>query len=165
MRVPRSALLGPLHQGWKVALTTLSHERAGVASLHLRVRRKIERLIADARATRRGDATAFDAPLARHRIMRAYVMAENMKALADRAISQAANGRPPGPEGSLVKLVWSDVENRVAEAAGEALGSEANGGRWGHDRVYVRSASIAGGTSQVNKNIIAGRVLGLPRSS
>jgi alkylation response protein AidB-like acyl-CoA dehydrogenase len=159
VRVPRTALLGPLGAGWKVAMTTLSHERAGVASLHLGVRRKIARLIEEAR--RRGRA---DDPLVRQKLARCYALGEQMKALADRAISRAIHGRPPGPEGSLVKLTWSELENWIADAAGEVLGAEANAGTWGHERVFVRSTSIAGGTTQVNKNILAQRVLGLPRS-
>jgi hypothetical protein len=160
VRVPRSALLGPLGGGWKVAMTTLSHERAGVASLHLGVRKKIARLIEEARRSGRSRD-----PLVRQKLARCWALGEQMKALADRAISRAIHGKPPGPEGSLVKLTWSDLENQIADAAGEVLGSDANGGWWGHERVFVRSTSIAGGTTQVNKNILAQRVLGLPRGS
>jgi alkylation response protein AidB-like acyl-CoA dehydrogenase len=160
VRVPRSALLGPEGAGWKVAMTTLSHERAGVASLHLGVRRKLARLIDEARRSGR-DRDA----LVRQKLARCYALGEHMKALADLAISRAIHGRPPGPEGSLVKLIWSELENQIAEAAGEVLGAAANAGPWGQERVFVRSTSIAGGTTQVNKNILAQRVLGLPRSA
>jgi alkylation response protein AidB-like acyl-CoA dehydrogenase len=59
--------------------------------------------------------------------------------------------------------VWSDVQNHLAEAAGDVLGAAGASGPWARERVSVRSASIAGGTTQVNKNIVAQRVLGLPR--
>jgi alkylation response protein AidB-like acyl-CoA dehydrogenase len=163
VRVPRSALLGSVDAGWSVAMTTLSHERAGVASLYLGVRKKVARLIEDARGTARGGGTAVQDPVARQKIARCYMMGAYMEALGQRAISDGIHGRPPGPEGSLAKLVWADVEKLVAEASVDVLGADASSGRWGHDRVYVTSTSIAGGTSQVNKNIIATRVLGLPR--
>ena len=100
----------------------------------------------------------------RQALARVYLEAEYLKLLSDRAISAELHGRPLGPESSLAKLAWSDVENHIAEAAGEVLGPAANTGEWGRDRVYVRALSIAGGTTQVNKNIIAQRVLGLPRA-
>jgi alkylation response protein AidB-like acyl-CoA dehydrogenase len=165
VRVPRSALLGPLNEGWKVAMSTLAFERGGVAALHLGVRAKIQRLLAVARETPLGDGRmASEDPVIRQVLARVYLEGEYLKLLADRAISGQIHGRPLGPEGSLAKLVWSEVENHLAEAAAVVLGAEANSGDWGRDRVYVRSMSIAGGTTQVNKNIIAQRVLGLPRS-
>jgi len=166
VRVPRDALLGPLNEGWKVAMTTLAYERGGVAALHLRVRKRVRRLLALARATKidAGGRTAADLPAVRQALARVYLEAEYLKLLSDRAISAELHGRPRGPESSLAKLAWSDVENHIAEAAGEVLGPAANTGEWGRDRVYVRALSIAGGTTQVNKNIIAQRVLGLPRS-
>jgi hypothetical protein len=163
VRVPMTALLGPPDEGWKVAMTTLAFERAGVASLHLGVRAKIRRLIDLARMTPLGNATAADDPVIRQTLARVYLEGEYLKLLAYRAISGQLHGRPQGPEGSLVKLVWTDVENHVAEAAAQVLGSAADGGEWGRDRVYVRALSLAGGTTQVNKNIVAQRVLGLPR--
>ena len=166
VRVPRDALLGPLNEGWKVAMTTLAYERGGVAALHLRVRKRVQRLLELARATKvdAGGRTAADVPAVRQALARVYLEAEYLKLLSDRAISAELHGRPLGPESSLAKLAWSDVENHIAEAAGEVLGPAANIGGWGRDRVYVRALSIAGGTTQVNKNIIAQRVLGLPRS-
>ena len=166
VRVPRDALLGPLNAGWKVAMTTLAYERGGVAALHLRVRKRVQRLLELARATKvdAGGRTAADMPAVRQALARVYLEAEYLKLLSDRAISAELHGRPLGPESSLAKLAWSDVENHIAEAAGEVLGPAANTGEWGRDRVYVRALSIAGGTTQVNKNIIAQRVLGLPRS-
>jgi alkylation response protein AidB-like acyl-CoA dehydrogenase len=159
VRVPASALLGPPNEGWKVAMTTLTHERGGVASLHLRVRRSIRELI-DAARQRGRDRD----PLVRQALARVYLEGEYLKLLADRAVSGQLHGRPMGPESSLAKLVWSDIENHLADASGLVLGPDANTGTWGRQRVYVRAVSIAGGTTQVNKNIIAQRILGLPRS-
>jgi alkylation response protein AidB-like acyl-CoA dehydrogenase len=164
VRVPRGALLGPLNEGWKVAMSTLAFERGGVASLHLGVRAKIQRLLVLARTTALGDGRmASEDPVIRQSLARLYLEGEYLKLLADRAISGQLHGRPLGPEGSLAKLVWSEVENHIADTAAVVLGADANSGEWGRDRVYVRSMSIAGGTTQVNKNIIAQRVLGLPR--
>jgi alkylation response protein AidB-like acyl-CoA dehydrogenase len=101
----------------------------------------------------------------RQRLAKVYLEAEYLKLLADRAISGQLHGRATGPEGSLTKLVWSDVQNHLAEAASEVLGPGGWRAPYGMRRVSVRSASIAGGTTQVNKNIIAQRVLGLPRGT
>ena len=152
VRVPSSALLGPLNEGWKVATTTLSHERAGVAKLHLALRRDVRELIEAAQARGRADE-----PVLRQRLARLYLEAEYLKLLADRAISGQLHGRPTGPESSLVKLVWSDVSNHVAETWTEVTGDV------DVRRLSVRQVSIAGGTTQVNKNIVAQRVLGMPR--
>jgi len=164
VRVPRSALLGPESEGWRVAMTTLTHERGGVASLHLGVRKKIAVLFVLARSTRRGGRPAADDPVLRQGLARLYLEGEYLKLLSDRAVSGLLHGRAAGPETSLAKLVWSECETHVAEMAGQLLGPAANTGTWGRDRVYARALSIAGGTTQVNKNIVAQRVLGLPRA-
>ena len=158
VRVPSSALLGPLNEGWKVATTTLAHERAGVAKLHLALRRGAQELIDAARASGRADD-----PVIRQKLARVYLEAEYLKFLADRAISGQLHGRPLGPEGSVAKLVWSDTSNHLAEAWSELLGFDGWTGSHAQTRVSVRSLSIAGGTTQVNKNIVAQRVLGMPR--
>jgi len=163
VRVPADALLGPLHEGWRVAMTTLNNERGGVATLHLQVRRRIRQLIADARGTRRGDGRAADDASARRDLARLYLAGEFLKLLSDRALSGVVHGRA-GPEGSLTKLVWSETEQEIAEVAARVLGPDGLDGPWARARLHSRSYSIAGGTTQVNKNIIAQRVLGLPRS-
>ena len=164
VRVPRSALLGPENEGWRVAMTTLTHERGGVASLHLGVRKKIADLLQVARSTDRGGRPAADDPVLRQGLARLYLEGEYLKLLSDRAVSGLLHGREAGPETSLAKLVWSECESHIADVAGQVLGPAANTGDWGRDRVYVRALSIAGGTTQVNKNIVAQRVLGLPRA-
>ena len=164
VRVPRSALLGPENEGWRVAMTTLTHERGGVASLHLGVRRKIADLLRLARTTERRGRPAADDPVLRQGLARLYLEGEYLKLLSDRAVSGLLHGREVGPETSLAKLVWSECESHIADVAGQVLGPAANTGDWGRDRVYVRALSIAGGTTQVNKNIVAQRVLGLPRA-
>jgi alkylation response protein AidB-like acyl-CoA dehydrogenase len=165
VRVPVEQTLGPENEGWRVAMTTLAHERGGVVKLHLALRARVQRLLGLATQTPRGDGrSASDDPALRQRLARAYLHAELLKLLADRAISGELHGRPLGPEGSIAKLVWSETEQLVAEVAGDVLGLEANSGEWGRERVGARSHTIAGGTTQVNKNIIATRILGLPRS-
>ena len=158
VRVPADALLGPVNEGWRVAMTTLTHERAGVAALHLSLRKKIARLLETAR--QRG---ADRDPVLRRRLARVHLEGEYLKLLADRAASAAAHDRPAGPESSLTKLVWADVHAHVAAVAADVLGPDALTGEWGHDQLHVRGLSIAGGTTQVNKNVVAQRVLGLPR--
>jgi len=165
VRVPFDQTLGPVHEGWRVAMTTLAHERGGVAKLHLGLRAKVGRLLDEARRTPLGDGrVASDDPALRARLARAYLQAELLKLISDRAISGELHGRPLGPEGSIAKLVWSETEQYVAEVAGDVLGPDANTGEWGRDRVMARSHTIAGGTTQVNKNILATRILGLPRA-
>src|SRR5438034_207455 len=84
-RVPGPALLGPLDEGWRVATTTLSHERAGVAILNIAIRRRVRELLHLATTTPRDDATAADDPVVRQRLARVYLEAEYLKLLSDRA--------------------------------------------------------------------------------
>ncbi|MCU1459642.1 MAG: acyl-CoA dehydrogenase [Actinomycetia bacterium] len=165
VRVPVGALLGPEHEGWRVAMTTLTYERGGVAALHLSLRSKIRGLLDEAKATvvDADGRTAAQDPVIRQKLAQVYLEGELLKLVSDRAISGALHGRDLGPEGSVAKLVWSETEQHVGETAGDVLGTEANQGKWGRDRVYMRSYTIAGGTTQVNKNILAQRILGLPR--
>jgi hypothetical protein len=162
VRVPADALLGPEGEGWRVAMTTLANERSGVALLHLRVRARIRDLCAAAREQRVGSARASEDPVLRRRLARLYLEGELLKLLSDRALSAALHGRA-GPEGSLLKLVWSQTAQHVEDVAGDLFGPDALLGRWGRDRLAARSLGIAGGTTEVNKNIVAQRVLGLPR--
>jgi alkylation response protein AidB-like acyl-CoA dehydrogenase len=159
VRVPVDAVLGMENEGWRTAMATLTHERGGVAQLHLGLRKKVARLLDLARGTPAGAD-----PVIRQHLAGVYLEAELLKLVSDRAISAALHGRPLGPESSVAKLVWAEAEGRVAEVAAEVLGPDANAGEWGRDRVYARALTIAGGTTQVNKNIVAERILGLPRS-
>lgn len=164
VRVPKSALLGPVNQGWTVAMSTLSNERAGVAGLHLGVRGKIARLIDAARGHVVDGRPVTQDPVVRQQLARVYLYGEYQKALADVCVAGELHGKPPGAESSIIKQSWSDIEHMIGEASAVALGPAAQGGEWGDNRLYSRATSIAGGTTQINKNIIARRVLGLPKA-
>jgi alkylation response protein AidB-like acyl-CoA dehydrogenase len=164
VRVPLDCTLGPVNEGWRVAMTTLAYERGTVAKLHLGLRAKVAELVDEARRTPMGDGrVAADDPVIRRALARVYLEAELLKLISDRAISAELHGRPMGPEGSIAKLVWSEAEQHLTEVASLVLGPDALQGRWARDRVYSRALTIAGGTTQVNKNVIAQRILGLPR--
>jgi len=165
VRVPVDCTLGPVNEGWRVAMTTLAYERGTVAKLHTGTRAKIARLIEDARHTPLGDGRmASDDPVLREKLAGAYLDGELLKLISDRAISAELHNRAMGPEGSTAKLLWSEVEQHLSDVAWEVLGPDAPAGPWGRDRVFSRSLTIAGGTTQVNKNIVAQRILGLPRN-
>ena len=153
-RVPVTAMLGSLNEGWSVATRTLSNERAGVASLYLGMRRKFDRLVEVAGPV---DGVARDEIAAR------YIQVRNLEFLAKRSIGAALAGRPPGAEGSVIKLAWSLCDQAIANTAVDVLGMDALGNAWGTSLLGSRSMTIAGGTTEVNKNIIGERVLGLPR--
>jgi alkylation response protein AidB-like acyl-CoA dehydrogenase len=164
VRVPTSCLLGAENDGWRVAMTTLTHERGNVANLHLGLRKKIEHVLDLARSTTIDGRAASDDPVLRQRLAGVYLEGELLKLLSERALSATIHGREMGPESSVAKLTWSEAEQHLAEVAAEVLGPDADSGQSGRDLVYSRSFTIAGGTTQVNKNIIAQRILGLPKN-
>jgi alkylation response protein AidB-like acyl-CoA dehydrogenase len=159
-RVPVSSLLGPLHQGWKVAMTTLSFERAGVARLHLGLSKKLARLLDDPAA-----ATALADPRIRDRVAGIYADIACMRWMTNRSLEQMRNDQPTGASGSLSKLAWGRAEQKLAELAVDMVGLSATATResWSYNLVSARQFSIAGGTTEINLNIVGEMGLGLPR--
>jgi alkylation response protein AidB-like acyl-CoA dehydrogenase len=154
-RIPGSALLGEVGGGWAVATRTLSNERAGVANLYLGIRRKLDRLL--------GAVGPTTDPIARQELARRWTEVRVLEVLARRSLDAAAAGRQPGAEGSVTKLAWAAGEQALAETAVDLLGLAALSGTWGEGLLSSRSLTIAGGTTEINKSIVAERVLGLPR--
>jgi alkylation response protein AidB-like acyl-CoA dehydrogenase len=163
VRVPLSARLGDVGDGWRVATRTLSNERAGVASLYLAQRGKLDRLLAAASDPRVDGTRPIDDPMARDALMARYIEVRNLELLAKRSLGAALSGRTPGAEGSVIKLAWSQADQAMANTAIDVLGLPALESPWATNLLGSRSLSIAGGTTEVNKNIIGERVLGLPR--
>ncbi len=157
-RIPRSAMLGPLHGGWTVAMTTLSFERAGVARLHLSLARRLDDLLADPRAE-----PGRKDPVLRDRLARIYASIRAMRHLTERSLSDPKAAA--GAAGSLAKLSWASCDQELGNLAVDLIGLEALGGEdhWAKNFLAVRQASIAGGTTEINKNIVGEHVLGLPR--
>jgi alkylation response protein AidB-like acyl-CoA dehydrogenase len=163
VRVPLSARLGEIGDGWRVATRTLSNERAGVASLYLAQRGKLDRLLAAASDPRADGTRPIDDPMARGALMARYIEVRTLELLAKRSLGAALSGRTPGAEGSVIKLAWSQADQAMANTAVDVLGLQALEGPWATNLLASRSLTIAGGTTEVNKNIIGERVLGLPR--
>ncbi len=157
LRVPREALLGELNGGWTVAMTTLSHERAGVARLHLALSRKLSDLLSSpqARAALTGD------PRLRQRCAHIHSAISCMRWMTERALANP--GLHGGAGGSLSKLSWSKCDQELGSLAIDVLGMDGLSGRWADNLVAVRQSSIAGGTTEVNRSIIGEHILGLPR--
>jgi alkylation response protein AidB-like acyl-CoA dehydrogenase len=160
VRVPASALLGPLHQGWTVAMTTLSHERAGVARLHLSLRRKLDALLAEPAAR---SALAAD-PRLRQEAARVATLIACMRWTTERSLAQLRLGEASGTAGSLSKLAWSQADQALAGLALRLLGMSGLSGEWARNLASAPSTSIAGGTTEINRNIVAEHGLGLPRN-
>ncbi len=158
VRVPSSALLGPLHGGWKVAMTTLSFERAGVARLHLGLARKLDHLLAEP-----GASLALRDPRIRDRVVRVYTDIACMRWMAHRSIAKMRSGQPGGADGSMVKLAWGRTDQRLAALAVDVLGAPATLGSWAFNLASACQATIAGGTTEINLNIVGEQALGLPR--
>ena len=163
VRVPRSALLGEVDDGWAVATRTLSNERTGIANLYLAQRAKLDRLLDAAGQPGHDGVRPLDAPVARDALMARYIEVRNLEFLAKRSLGAALEGRPPGAEGSMIKLAWSRSDQALCDTAVDVLGMDALSDGWGRQLLSSRSLTIAGGTTEVNKNIIGERVLGLPR--
>ena len=161
VRVPASSLLGPLDGGWAVATSTLSHERAGAARLYAMIRLRLRDLVGDLRAAAGQDLVDPDDPLVLARLGELDTRLAFLAVLCQRSIA-APEGDASGAA-SLAKTVWGELEQDVAVLGHDVLGAHDPGGRWSVARLSTRSLTIAGGTTQVNKNVTAVRVLGLPR--
>jgi len=169
VRVPRENMVGALNQGWSIAITTLAHERGGSAP-HARLQGELRDVLS--LAARLGTA---DAPGCRQRLAQSFIETEIVRLLAYKQVSETMRTGQPGPEGSYLKLAWSETDLRMKELAIEMEGPHAmlargsrhaiDEGRWEYEYLWSRAATIYAGTSEVQRNIIAQRVLGLPRGA
>src|SRR3954454_19292965 len=173
-RIPEENVLGGVGNGWAVAITTLMNERAGLAfGAIAQLRNSLNRLARLAGETPSNGGTAADDELNRQRLAKLHIEAEAMRLNAYRGLTKTMESGTPGPEGSLGKWQWADVNQGIAELALEIEGPYAPlargaehapaGGAWEYSFLRSRANSIEGGTTDILKNIIAERVLGLPR--
>jgi alkylation response protein AidB-like acyl-CoA dehydrogenase len=160
-RIPAENIIGGEGNGWAVAITTLMHERATLAfGLQIRVKITLGELLADAR-----ESGAAEDPVIRDRLAQLYIESEVLRLNALRGLSAIMRTGVPGPEGSLGKWQWAEVNQALTELAVELRGGRAvlDDDRWTYRFLRARANSIEGGTTEILKNIVAERVLGLPR--
>ncbi len=174
VRVPVENVIGRPGEGWNVAITTLMYERANLAvMLTVRLEIALSRLVDLARTTRRRGRRAADDPLVRDRIAELWTVLQALRFTNYRALSTLMSTGMPGPEGSIVKLVWADANQRLTKLALEIEGPSAmlsggehavQDGLWQRLQLRSRGNSIEGGTSEILRQIVAERILALPRS-
>jgi alkylation response protein AidB-like acyl-CoA dehydrogenase len=182
VRIPAENLIGELGQGWKLAQTTLGFERGGnTLSRATRARGNLNRLIEVAKGVERNGRPVADDPAVRRKIGRMVAETEVLRYTGLRILSKLEKGQQPGPESSVDKLYYSEMDKRHQELMQEILGpfgqldelppelalrgenQEGLDGSWAYNFLWSRAGVIYAGSSQIQKNIIGERVLGLPR--
>jgi alkylation response protein AidB-like acyl-CoA dehydrogenase len=156
---PRSALLGPLNEGWRVTTATLGFERAGVISI-------AGKLVDDVMEMVRSPAVAHASRPLRHRVLDVYITARILQWMGDRALANINDPQAAGTASSLIKQTYSLLTQDVAEVLADLAGIDAVAGLApdaAHRLLTSRASTIAGGTTEVMKNILGERNLGLPR--
>jgi alkylation response protein AidB-like acyl-CoA dehydrogenase len=172
VRVPRQNLVGELNQGWLVATATLQHERNMLGST-IRTQQMLNGVLRLARQRLRYGRPAADDPVIRQRLADLMTRVEAMKYHAYRQLTDNIKQRPPGIGASVNKLVSTELNHALAAMALEIMGSYGFLGRasrrviergvWPIEFMYTLGLIIGGGTSQIQKNIISERGLGMPR--
>lgn len=167
VEVPKDQVVGPVGGGWKVAMSTLLYERLGTMKLGIQLRRRLEQVTDLARELGRDrDAVTRD------HLARLAVEVDLMQLLTHQAVVAMQRGDDPGAALPFGKLQWSELMQQLPELALDLQGPLAQlyrdprhdvPGNWGHQTLYSRMTTIGAGTTQVQKNILAYRVLGLPR--
>ncbi len=168
-RIPATSRLGEEGQGWIVAMGTLGHERAGIAGQATILGADLDAMIQTARSV---NPSALDDPAIQERIARAYTEIQLTKLLNYRAFSKILKGEKNWPEVPFAKLQWSYLSQSLAELALDMLGplgalarggpDAVDRGRWTRLYSFQRYSTIAGGSTEVQKNIIADRAIQLP---
>jgi alkylation response protein AidB-like acyl-CoA dehydrogenase len=173
VEVPAGQLVGPLHQGWSITTGSLAHERGMLwIDQSSWIDARIEALRAEARLPRPAGALRAD-PLFRDAFAAAWVDAWALKCMGYAGFAKLAAGRA-APEHSILKLFSAELDQRLRLFAAEHLGAEAldvefergnpeDSPAWMHQYLFSFAGTIAGGTSEIQRNIIAQRLLGLPR--
>ncbi len=168
VRIPKANLVGEKNRGWQIAKATLSFERSGLAGV-VELEQHLSRLRQLAAETGR-----LKDPVIRQHLAQLVIEKEMLKYTGYRALTQQLRGAPPGPESAIGKLAASELRQRLMDAAMEIEGPYAmlgrgnaralQRGRWQGLYLDARAYTIGGGTSEVMRNIIAERTLGLPKS-
>lgn len=171
VQVPKENLVGPMNEGWKVAMTTLMFERAGAGGGGHSS--QVRRLAELAKVVRINGRVAWEHEWVRQRLAQFMIECEAAHYTKLRGLTRRLKGQPPGPEGSILKLFGSELGVRIASFATEMLGGYAlvnevtaevpDAPRWYNRVLSSRQYTIAGGTSEIQHNIIGERVLGLPK--
>ena len=180
-RVSKNNVIGEVNGGWAVAMTLLGYERGfGATTTYFRYRAELDRLVEMAQARKRTNE-----PDIRQRLAWCHSKVEIMRWLGQQVLTSFLNGEPPGPKSSIGKLNWSEYHREATELALDILGSDAmivegddrlaaglgaadagtpnTSSAWINSFLSARSGTIYAGTSQVQKNIIGERILGLPK--
>ncbi|HET8628717.1 MAG TPA: acyl-CoA dehydrogenase family protein [Thermomicrobiales bacterium] len=183
VNVPAENLVGELNRGWQIAQTTLSYERGGnTLSRVTRQLAEFARLVEVCRTLERNGKPAIEDPLVRQRLGRIYAEVEVLRYSSLRLLSRLEKGQRPGPESSVAKLYYSELDKRIQELVLEILGpfgqladgqpadltmdgerGYGEAGSWVYSFVWSRAGTIYAGSNEIQKNIIGERVLGLPK--
>jgi alkylation response protein AidB-like acyl-CoA dehydrogenase len=175
VRIPKANLVGELNQGWRIAMTTLTYERGPEEALPrlVRIRRDLDSILQSAASPRADGSRSADDPAVRQKLAQSYIDLELMRLTGLRSFSRLLKGEAVGPEASLNKLYWSEMYQRMTETAIEVAGEAGPlmpgdpdapaGGAFALKFLQSRAMTIYSGSSEIQRNIIAERVLGLPR--
>jgi alkylation response protein AidB-like acyl-CoA dehydrogenase len=169
VRVPADNLVGRLNEGWSVAITTLAYERDVLTFIrHVSLRNALHRLV---RLVRERGRSAD--PLVRQQVAALWIGEQALSLNGYRSLTRILRGSQPGPEGSTSKLFWSHLDQELAQAASQVIGPysqiahgspwAADEGQWEFYELLARGSGIRAGTSEILRNILAERVLGLPK--
>ncbi|MBI4084094.1 MAG: acyl-CoA dehydrogenase family protein [Candidatus Lambdaproteobacteria bacterium] len=173
VRVPADQIVGEVHQGWQVAKALMGHERFTHPTANPAVvERMIENLKQAAREQPQGGGAVWDDPALRRQVAALEMDGDCMRYTRYRSLTRIGKGEAPGPETMIFKLFGAELDQRIVElhqqvegCQGLAWGAEPFGAIAGETAVHaahIRAATIRGGTSEVQRNVVAKRVLGLP---
>jgi alkylation response protein AidB-like acyl-CoA dehydrogenase len=175
VKVPKENLLGQKDDGWKPIITSLMYERQGLGFYFtFALQQSANELVQTAKGVSQNGQPVLQIPFFRQKLAQAYIDSELLRLNNSRALTRMLRGEPAGPEGSIAKLHWAESNQRLQELAMEIagplglLGQGSNwaleDGLWQYEFLRSRANSIEGGTSEIQRNILAERVLGLPKA-